>query len=330
MKRLTAVLLAIMMLVLPSAVFAEGAASLSFSGDTSANVGEVFAVVVTFSAEENIAALQAEFTYDDGMMRFLSGGNSAQAEDGTGTISGSGGAQSLSYSLEFRAMKAGEASIDIGNVEVISDDTGMMLGSPSGSVNITITEKTAAPVEEETDLLTEEEAAPTEEETETDVPEAELIVIGDRKYVPTDAEITGYMLLGDEEGKLWLYRTSDGMMTEYAELNTTAMYRYIEQPELSGYEKTTAEIFGEEREVYAAKESGCYYVYLQDHGQDAAWYGYSEADGLLRKAEIAEYTVETTVENENTVLLDVITLILAGLCVASLIGLILVLRRKRR
>ena len=133
----------------------------------------------------------------------------------------------------------------------------------------------------------------------------------------------------DEEGKLWLYRTSDGTMTEYAELTVNAMYRYVEQPVLEDYEKTTAMLFGEEREVYAAEKSGCYYVYLQSGEQDAAWYSYSEQDGLLKKAEIKEETVETTVENEYTGLLDILTLVLAGLCVAALIGLILVLRRKR-
>ena len=230
-----------------------------------------------------------------------------------------------------QALKSGDTSIDVDNVEVISDETGMALGSASGSVTIAITEKTEEPTEEEEEPRTEETVQP-EEETQkpAEAPEADLIVIGDKKYVPTDAEIAGYMLLGDEDGKLWLYRTSDGTMTEYAEMTVNALYQYIDQPVLDGYKKTTAELFGEECEVYAADESGYYYVYLQSSERDAAWYSYSEQDGLLRKAEIAEYTVETTVENEYTALLDILTLVLAGLCVAALIGLILVLRRKRR
>lgn len=330
MKKITAVILVMMMLILPAAAFAAGTVGISFSGDNSAFVGEVFAVVVTFSAEENIAALQAEFTYDEGAIRFLSGGNSAQAEGGVGSISGSGGAQSLSYSLEFRAMTPGETAIEITNVEVISDETGMMLGSPSGSVDIVITEKSAdEPTETpetqegETEELPEEQ---TKEET-TKAPEAEVIIIDGKKYIPADAQIKGYMLLGDEDGKLWLYRTSDGMLAEYTELKSSMLWQPAEIPEEFTAEDTVT-IDGIECRAIAAQ--GGSYVYLTDASGTAAWYVYDENVGLLRKTTVEEKIVETVVENENTALMDIITLVLAGMIVIAVIVLILVLRRKRR
>jgi len=336
MKKTTAILLIMIMLVLPAAAFAEGTAGLSFSGDDAVGVGEVFAVVVTFSAEENIAALQAEFTYDDEMIRFLSGGNSVQAEGGVGSIFGNGGAQSLSYSLEFRAMTVGETSIEIANVEIISDETGMILGSPSGSVSIMIEEPAAAEPEEEPaepqedteEAIKQEEAQPSQQPAE-ELPEADVIVIEDKKYIPTDAEITGYMLLGDEDGKLWLYRTSDGTLTEYTELRTNVLYQPAEIPS-SVKADASVQIDGVECEALTTDKSGCYLVYLTDGSQNAAWYSYDEETELLRKAEVVENIVETVVENKDTAMLDIITLALAGVIVIALIVLILVLRRKRR
>ena len=77
-------------------------------------------------------------------------------------------------------------------------------------------------------------------------------------------------------------------------------------------------------------ENGTCYVYLTDASGTAAWHIYDENTGLLRKTTVEENIVETVVENENTALLDIITLILAGMIVIAVIVLILVLRRKRR
>lgn len=328
MKKLTAILLVAMICVLPFSAMAQGAAELSFSGDASAEKGESIAIIVTFCAEERIAALQATFTYDTQKLAFLSGGNSAQAENGIGSISGGGGAAQMSYTLEFRAIDTGTAAVAFSDVEIVGDISGTTLGSPSGAFEIEITAPSAQEPSE-TPAATPQPSLDAEEHPEEEASQADVIVIDGKKYTPTDAQLNGYRLLGDEDGVLWLYRTSDGQMMQYCPVETHALYQPEELPLLDGYRKETITIDGNQWEAYVT-ENGGYLLYLREGTQAAAWYGYEPQTGLLRKARVEEQVIRTVTKDENAWLYTLVTMLTAGLCVVALIGLILILRRKAR
>ena len=321
------------MLVLPAAAFAASSASLSFSGETEAHAGDTFVLSVTFKASEEISALQAEFTYDDSLISFVSDSNIIHGADGTGGITDNPGEAEVEYSLSFRALKAGVAGIDITNAELISAVTGKKIGNPAGSVEIEITE--APVVTEPTDELILPQPTPTPP-PEADVPAEDTestLMIGGKTYILTEKELPGdYQLLGDENGDLWLWAQGEDSLTEYRTASVDSLYFFPEQPELSDLEKTSVPFAdGTIRELYTAETADVYYAWLQDATGECHWYRYDAQDNTLQKAVTEHITVEEPAQDDPTQhLIDTLSLILlVGVILAAAILLIVIFRRKR-
>jgi len=328
--RFTAFLLCLIMLVLPAAAFAEGSASLSFSGDSEAVCGDSFVVELVFTASESFGTLQANFTYDNSKMDFISESNSVQASGGHGSIMENGSGRKWTVALEFRAITAGECELNVFNTEMISEASGKKLGNPSGSLEITILDSAEEvfPEDEMTELP---EETPEEEPTEN---QEKIIVINGKKYISANADFSeGYQLLGDENGMLWLYCTGDGAISEYRPFSGNLLYRFAEQPELENYTAETVTLFdGSTVELYPTGAQGCYYVYLQNSAGDTAWYRYDAEDGSLQRAVVQQVTVELVLQEDDPTqrMIHVISMVLAAGCVVAAVILIIMIGRKKR
>ena len=235
-KIFPAILLCMMMLVMPAAASAASSASLSFSGDTEAHLGDTFSILLTFKASEDISTLQAEFSYDDELLSFVSDSNIIHAADGEGSITDNPEGNEATYSLTFRAQKEGKAALDITRAELISADTGKRIGNPAGSAEIEITSIPIGTTAPEPSATPEPTPAPQEsQKPSVDSPKdpENTIVIEDKKYILMDKELPeGYRLLGDEQGNLWLWMQSSGQLTEYRTIRQSTLYHFSAQPEL--------------------------------------------------------------------------------------------------
>lgn len=117
------------------ALAASAAVNLSLSTEEVA-VGDTFWVVLTVEASEEIGNVQCYLSFDSGALRFISGGSYATGGSGLVLISDKDGEESDSasrkYSLKFKAIGAGETTVQIENDVKIScalDDAGMSISS---------------------------------------------------------------------------------------------------------------------------------------------------------------------------------------------------------
>lgn len=115
------------------ALAASAAVNLSLSTEKVA-VGDTFWVVLTVEASEEIGAFNCYLSFDNGALRFVSGGNYATGGEGLVLISDKDSADSASrkYAMKFKAVSAGETTIQVENdvkVTCVLDDTEMSVSS---------------------------------------------------------------------------------------------------------------------------------------------------------------------------------------------------------
>lgn len=326
--KITAILLCVLMLALPVVTNAASSASLSFSGDTEAVCGETFTVALLFSASEKISTLQAEFTYDSEKIEFVSDSNIVHAADGTGSISDSFPEEESTYYLTFRALALGKTSLNISEVELISEQTGKRIGNPSGSVEIEITEKVQDAPNVSPQPTDSEEVGIADKNIESE----KTLTINNKKYILLDREVAdGYRLLGDADGKLLIWEQSSGSLTEFKSIAQNLLYFFPEQPILENY--TTQNVIfldGVDRELYRADAEDIYYVYLQNASGVCAWYRYDAQEKTLQKVFVETTVMERSVRNERSEFWNVVSWILfAGIVLSAVILIAMLVRRKK-
>ncbi|HCX64385.1 MAG TPA: hypothetical protein DHN33_04150 [Eubacteriaceae bacterium] len=102
--------------------------------------GNYFSITLTFQAEEEIASIQADLSYDSGIIEYTSGGGNAIFLDGgSGSINdvGSGIGRSVTYNLSFRARKEGSGAFKVSNIEMIGE-SGRPLPVEGGSISVVV------------------------------------------------------------------------------------------------------------------------------------------------------------------------------------------------
>ena len=100
-KRIFIMIVAAVLLfgMFPFTAFAAGA---SVSAPSSVSVGDTFSVKVKFSGS-NIGAVQASFSYDSSVIKYVSGGGTSNGK--IVLYTSAEGASSLSTTIKFKALK---------------------------------------------------------------------------------------------------------------------------------------------------------------------------------------------------------------------------------
>ncbi len=140
MKRLLTGMMLMTVLVL-MASFPSLASRIAFS-DPSATAGETFTVKMKITATENetIGKAVVMLSYDSSMLEFVSGDG---VSGGAGSLRVEGSTDSatateLSFTMTFRALRAGSTSVTIASQEVYDADSQMLTVGQEGSSSITV------------------------------------------------------------------------------------------------------------------------------------------------------------------------------------------------
>lgn len=108
--------------------------------------GDTFYVMVTVTSDEEINGFEGYFSYNQNVMRFITGGSIASGNDDEihiKDLNRDTGTQKIKYSLQFRARKAGTSSVALKRYRQIKkaeEDTRLSVGSASLEIEV-ISEK---------------------------------------------------------------------------------------------------------------------------------------------------------------------------------------------
>lgn len=92
-------------------------ANVSIKTDTNTIVsGDIFYVIITVSSSEEMSGFEGFFTYDQSVMKFMTGGTVASGNDDVFSISDTDretGSTQFKYSIQFKARKSGNSTIGL-------------------------------------------------------------------------------------------------------------------------------------------------------------------------------------------------------------------------
>lgn len=138
MKKLAAMLLAVCLIVpcfMEAAYAADG--RISF-GDPKTKAGETFSLdAAVRTSAGNIGDVTIKMTYDSSALSFVSGDGVTKDGDGALTYSGTGSSGELKFTMQFQALKEGNATVGISEYSASMED-GSTLTCQQGSSSITI------------------------------------------------------------------------------------------------------------------------------------------------------------------------------------------------
>lgn len=307
---------------------ASGSASLSANPQTVA-VGDVFDIAVSFSSKgEAIGSLQAKLQYDASAMKYMSGGgNAVEISGGTGGIAAVGDSDvyNFTYVLRFTALKAGSASFQIKDCEIIGFDSGADIGGGSKKVSVKIGNlATPAPVATDEPADTPDPAEslePSESPSPSEEPEDEPIPVdinGKTAYILRDFggmslpsgftqslfshegvevvsavnEDLGVTLVCvmDAAGNtgLYVYGNSGSSLIPYVRIEDNNTYVLAEpESEPAGFSRTTLTYEGAQITAWDTGDGGLPLVYALNSRGEGGFYYINTEDGALLKAVLA-------------------------------------------
>ncbi|PXV84605.1 cohesin domain-containing protein [Lachnotalea glycerini] len=190
LKKITLMIMTcILMIGIKSSIVYASSGTISLS-DPTAEAGDSVSVTVkvTATGSTTIKSVDMELTYDKSVLEFVSG-TQATGESGTIQLSGTADSSIKTYSLEFKALKAGTSNIKISTYDIKdSNDTAIEM-SKVGSSTVTISGDLVVSdtqAEVTTNESTDEDQ---QQETETEETQDSKIVTPPKKDV--EVEIAG-------------------------------------------------------------------------------------------------------------------------------------------
>ncbi len=131
-KKLFSVLISLCLVLVPFKVFAANA-SIRLSGGNSAVVGSTVTVNVTLSSSVGIGSWEYLINYDSSRLQLISGNTKVVDYSQV-----SGGVKSKTYTLKFKALKSGSATVSVGSYEMYSysDEAAMNVSAGSKTIKI--------------------------------------------------------------------------------------------------------------------------------------------------------------------------------------------------
>ena len=330
----------------PATAFAAGATMAISISPQSPQVGDVFTIKLTISSSSAIGSLEAGLTYDSSRMEYVSGGgNAVELSSGTGGIVGNGGpdTKTLSYSLRFRATKAGQASFAVTSTEINDYDSGKNLGDLKKSVSISISAKSTAtpivtpnpnsdePIPVSVDGQTMYVMRDLQDEVVPDGFHAEMI-----SYHGVDVQAArhpfGIVLLRvtDAGGNaaFYVYNAGTDSLYPYVAIQAGDMeYDLLPVDDVSaqGYAPSTITIGGQMIRVLSpVSNTGFYLVRAINAGGTSGYYFYDATEGTLQRAWVnavpsaSEPLAQTAAKSDNWPLL--IALIFVCIVLIAFVG----------
>ena len=358
MKKISAVLLSLCLLVPCFAISVQAAhGRISFT-DPKTAVGEMVEVkCVVKSTSGSMGEVEVELGYDSDFLKFKSG-NGVTDSNGTLTCKGNGGSAEASFVIKFQAVQEGSTKISVKGT-TIKDTNGAVLDMEHGGSAITIA--AGDPSKIESDEAPESKAGDTEIEvngvvyTLTDNFANADIPTG---YSRTTRELDGeerqmieneagticlaYMMDESNVGDFFLYMEETATFAPYEELTISDSTTIVVLSDTSlvnlpdTYQQATLTLNDKEFPVWQdTLNDGFYVMYAMSSNGETGYYRYDSAEGTYQRfdAEAATATGEEETEVDTSTILgkiekivgDHLSLaIIAGLALAGL-GLIILL-----
>lgn len=287
-------------------------AELRFS-DPTTTVGAEVEVTVKMTSSAKINTVEAKFTYDESMLRFISG-DDATGGNGTITLNGSGGSTSLEYVLKFQALQEGTTKITVSNSQGI-DSGGSALEITNGSSSVDIGPGDASLIVEEESTVAATGAQVevdgvsyviTNEFSETVIPQG--FVKGEMEFEGTTCQVVTQETSGiaafylapvqGGDGDFFLYNDGNGSFAPFEEVEI-AQGRYliplrddgsVKLPKI--YQKTTLTLNDKGFDTWQNTENAEYYIIyaLNSDGQKEL-YQYDTIDKTYQR-----YTASQKIE----------------------------------
>lgn len=127
-------------------VFAAGN-SISFS-DPTAKKGEAVTVTLKVTSDSTaLGAVDLNIVYDDSALEFTGGGSSVKGGSGSIRIADTASdssSKTMTYQLNFKALKAGKSSLTVSNYEVYGFDESVVSMDHVGSSSVEVTDESAS------------------------------------------------------------------------------------------------------------------------------------------------------------------------------------------
>ncbi len=346
-------------LFVPLTAWAVGPADVSamVSRDSVAP-GEVFTVTFTFRSEKAIGSLQAALTYDPALLEFQSGGNAVEMSGGTGGISDNGSAETktMSYRLKFKALKAGTAKIAITESEITGYDGGRTIGTPAASAVVSIKvpvtpapTQTPAPTEgpvrisrEGQTLYIQRDLAgaelPSGFEAVSSTYQGESVQIA--RGLIKDLDLL-YIRDSSGDASFYIYDENTDDLYPYVNIDVDAAYTLLKPQGMpQGCRKTSFILDGKSIPAWTSDAFGqdFYLVYAMNGQGQRGYYLYDTVEGTLQRMDTVEQDIPVnasagqasqtylkTITGNPDIFIAAISLIV--LCMALIVGLVLVARR---
>lgn len=291
--------------------------------------GSVFTVTVSFtSKDEDISVVQASIEYDDDILEYRFAGNAVELSGGTGGISDniSSGTRTVSYDIQFTAIKPGKAKISVNQSQLIGHDTGTILGEPVSDIIIVVSEPASKPG---SDVNEKPDETPPGDEQPSDSDWLEITLDGKTMHIVRDLnEVTlpqGFGLdnamYGEEEIQVardpkrdlnLIYIRDRGFSSFYVYDEQGSIYPFINmdykqqytilktQEKLSDCVETTMTIDGKPVPAWTSEIYGddFYIVYAVNSIGNKGFYLYDTKEGTMQRL-IAENNNANTIDEEN-------------------------------
>lgn len=237
-KKLAGLILAVCLAVPVFGTVAFAADGVLMYSDPSTKVGENVSIdlVVRSNSGETVGNVQVNMNYDPTALEFVSGEGFTADGSGVLTYSGTGSGAELRVPMTFRALKAGEAKVNVDSTTATMAD-GETLNLRQGSSTVTIAAAddgttqvepaAAAAAGATTDIVVNVNGTDynfSEAFTGTDIPDgfAETTLAfngGDRKFVSNEAGVTlGYLVDGAGAGSFFLFNQDDATFSPFIQL----------------------------------------------------------------------------------------------------------------
>lgn len=328
MKRISAVLLSLCLVVPCFSMIAEAAGRISFADPTTA-VGEYVEVKCAVRTEgETLGNIDLELTYDESYLRFKSGESVEESGDGTLTYSTTGSSTEVIFYIEFQALQEGTTKIELASASV-ADSSDAEISVSQGYSTVTIEEGDPSKIEEESDDEGGNENLAdasdievdvngtvytlTDEFADADIPNGytrtQRNLDGeDRQMVENESGSVclGYLRDADMVGDFFLYNEETATFSPYAEISisdSTSIIVLSDASQVSlpdSYSEAKLSLNEKEFPVWQDTENeGMYVFYAMNNSGEIGYYQYDSVEGTYQRfqPEAAEEVVEEKEDN---------------------------------
>ena len=313
MKKLSAILLSLCLLVPCFSMVANAAGRISFS-DPSTAVGEYVEVKCVLRSESgNIGEVSVDLSFDESYLRFDSGDGIEETGSGSLTCSGTGNSTEITFYAKFQALQEGTTTVDITGTTV-TDENGTSITFDQGNSTITIAEGDPSKIEDSTtqapsagDVEVDVNGVMytlTDEFADTDIPNGysrtqKTLDGEERQMVENESGniCLGYLKDADAIGSFFLYNEENATFSPYAEISISDTMSIIVLSDTSEvtldsrYSEAKLSLNEKEFPVWQDTEKeGIYVIYAMNSLGETGYYQYDSVEGTYQRFEPSTVT----------------------------------------